>query len=99
MYPARCKLNLTTRGARGDQRISVISSTSSNTTSGIVSDRVHSEDEPDTVPLSSECLSRLTETLPYSVCQSRILNGTNADMDNHPVSSASIALIDGNLNK
>lgn len=28
-----------------DQRISVISSTSSNTTSGIVSDRVHSEDE------------------------------------------------------
>ncbi|XP_054260749.1 protein expanded-like isoform X2 [Macrosteles quadrilineatus] len=30
---------------RGDQRISVISSTSSNTTSGIVSDRVHSLDE------------------------------------------------------
>lgn len=31
--------------AKNDQRISVISSTSSNTTSGIVSDRVHSEDE------------------------------------------------------
>lgn len=31
--------------ARPDQRISVISNTSSNTTSGIVSDRVHSEDE------------------------------------------------------
>lgn len=30
---------------KGEQRISVISSTSSNTTSGIVSDRVHSEDE------------------------------------------------------
>uniref|UniRef100_A0A1B6BZW1 FERM domain-containing protein n=1 Tax=Clastoptera arizonana TaxID=38151 RepID=A0A1B6BZW1_9HEMI len=30
---------------RGDQRISVISSTSSNTTSGIVSDKVHSLDE------------------------------------------------------
>lgn len=30
---------------KGDQRISVISSTSSNTTSGIISDRVHSEDE------------------------------------------------------
>ncbi|XP_053957639.1 protein expanded [Anastrepha ludens] len=30
---------------KSDQRISVISSTSSNTTSGIVSDRVHSEDE------------------------------------------------------
>lgn len=32
---------------KSDQRISVISSTSSNTTSGIVSDRVHSEDEID----------------------------------------------------
>lgn len=31
--------------AKNDQRISVISSTSSNTTSGIISDRVHSEDE------------------------------------------------------
>ena len=47
MYPARCKLSLRTRGSRADQRISLISSTSSNTTSGIVSDRVHSEDEPD----------------------------------------------------
>jgi protein expanded len=31
--------------SKNDQRISVISSTSSNTTSGIISDRVHSEDE------------------------------------------------------
>ncbi|EDW03417.1 expanded [Drosophila grimshawi] len=31
--------------SKNEQRISVISSTSSNTTSGIVSDRVHSEDE------------------------------------------------------
>ncbi|XP_011500256.1 PREDICTED: protein expanded [Ceratosolen solmsi marchali] len=53
MYPARCKLSLTTRGSRADQRISLISSTSSNTTSGIVSDRVHSEDEPDAGPVSS----------------------------------------------
>lgn len=30
---------------KNDQRVSVISSTSSNTTSGIISDRVHSEDE------------------------------------------------------
>ncbi|CAD6225436.1 GSCOCG00005678001-RA-CDS [Cotesia congregata] len=61
MYPARCKLSMTARGSRRDQRISVISSTSSNTTSGIVSDRVHSEDEPDTAPASTECLARLTE--------------------------------------
>lgn len=33
------------KAGRLDQRVSVISSTSSNTTSGIVSDRVHSEDE------------------------------------------------------
>lgn len=34
-------------GDKSEQRISVISSASSNTTSGIVSDRVHSEDEPE----------------------------------------------------
>lgn len=45
---------------KNDQRISVISSTSSNTTSGIVSDRVHSEDEleimintPPAVPIAA----------------------------------------------
>ncbi|XP_023306791.2 protein expanded isoform X1 [Lucilia cuprina] len=38
-------LHLPTYKSKNDQRISVISSTSSNTTSGIVSDRVHSEDE------------------------------------------------------
>ncbi|XP_073826530.1 FERM domain containing expanded [Musca autumnalis] len=38
-------LHLPTYKNKSDQRISVISSTSSNTTSGIVSDRVHSEDE------------------------------------------------------
>lgn len=63
MYPARCKLSMAARSARGDQRISVISSTSSNTTSGIVSDRVHSEDEPDTAPASTECLARLSENI------------------------------------
>ncbi|CAB0035687.1 unnamed protein product [Trichogramma brassicae] len=50
MYPARCKLSMRTRGSRTDQRISLVSTTSSNTTSGIVSDRVHSEDEPDAAP-------------------------------------------------
>lgn len=46
--------------SKSDQRISVISSTSSNTTSGIVSDRVHSEDEleimintPPTLPIAA----------------------------------------------
>ncbi|XP_067215772.1 protein expanded isoform X2 [Linepithema humile] len=94
MYPTRCKLSLTTRGARGDQRISVISSTSSNTTSGIVSDRVHSEDEPDTAPASTECLPRLTETAPYSTTQSRVLNGTNADTDNHSMPPSPVSIID-----
>ncbi|XP_032671545.1 protein expanded isoform X2 [Odontomachus brunneus] len=92
MYPARCKLNLTTRGARGDQRISVISSTSSNTTSGIVSDRVHSEDEPDTAPASTECLPRLTETPPYSATQGRVLNGNNTD--NHSMPPSPVSIVD-----
>lgn len=98
MYPTRCKLSLAARGARGDQRISVISSTSSNTTSGIVSDRVHSEDEPDTAPASTECLPRLTlET--YSDSQSRVLNGTNGDTDNHSMPPSSVSVIDGKLSQ
>lgn len=95
MYPTRCKLSLTARGACGDQRISVISSTSSNTTSGIVSDRVHSEDEPDTAPASTECLPHLTETTPYLAIQSRILNCTNTDTDNH----SPVSIIDGKLSR
>ncbi|XP_046589736.1 protein expanded-like isoform X1 [Neodiprion lecontei] len=88
MYPARCKLSLAARGARSDQRISVISSTSSNTTSGIVSDRVHSEDEPDTAPASTECLPRLTE-YPNHTQPSQIVNGTNGDEHSRPSSPAS----------
>lgn len=55
--------------SKNDQRISVISSTSSNTTSGIVSDRVHSEDEleimintPPVAPVSAPS----TESLAFS---------------------------------
>lgn len=95
MYPARCKLSLTTHGARGDQRVSVISSTSSNTTSGIVSDRVHSEDEPDTAPASTECLPHLTETAPYSAGQGRALNGSNTDAGNHSMPPSPVSIIDG----
>ncbi|KAJ8669838.1 hypothetical protein QAD02_001097 [Eretmocerus hayati] len=78
MYPARCKLNMTsTRGSRADQRISVISSTSSNTTSGIVSDRVHSEDEPDgigCVSASEESSSAdLALALPQTTCNGSLL--------------------------
>jgi len=96
MYPTRCKLSLTTHGARGDQRISVISSTSSNTTSGIASDRVHSEDEPDIAPVSIECLPHLIEMAPYSAAQSRILNCTN--VNNHSVPSP-VSIIDGKLSR
>ncbi|KAK0078950.1 hypothetical protein PV325_001911, partial [Microctonus aethiopoides] len=93
MYPARCKLTMTSRGARGDQRISVISTTSSNTTSGIVSDRVHSEDEPDTAPASTECLARLTENATISSLMA------NDDHEQHSQSSSSPSVtdeIDGN---
>lgn len=44
-YSYSRSLHLPPYKTKNDQRISVISSTSSNTTSGIVSDRVHSEDE------------------------------------------------------
>ncbi|XP_076546752.1 protein expanded isoform X1 [Osmia lignaria lignaria] len=100
MYPARCKLSLTARGARGDQRISVISSTSSNTTSGIVSDRVHSEDEPDTAPASTECLPRLTENSSSHPgggggggggC---LVNGSNADIEDRSMPSSPASTVD-----
>ncbi|KAG7203382.1 hypothetical protein KM043_013453 [Ampulex compressa] len=94
MYPARCKLSLTARGARGDQRISVISSTSSNTTSGIVSDRVHSEDEPDTAPASTECLPRLTETAPHSGVQCGVVNGADTNPDDCSMSSSPVSTVD-----
>lgn len=96
MYPARCKLSLTARGARGDQRISVISSTSSNTTSGIVSDRVHSEDEPDTAPASTECLPRLTENTSHSGVQCGV-NGSNADVEDRSMPSSPVSTVDGKL--
>lgn len=95
MYPARCKLSLTTRGARGDQRISVISSTSSNTTSGIVSDRVHSEDEPDTAPASTECLPRLTENSSHPSIQTGIPNGSETNTGDRSVPSPPMSIVDG----
>lgn len=56
-----------------DQRVSVISSTSSNTTSGIVSDRVHSEDELEIMIISppapsteSLALAHLLDSAPAS---------------------------------
>lgn len=95
MYPARCKLSLTARGARGDQRISVISSTSSNTTSGIVSDRVHSEDEPDTAPASTECLPRLTENSSHTGVQCGVVNGTSTDIEDRPLPASPVTTVDG----
>ncbi|XP_043504350.1 protein expanded isoform X1 [Polistes fuscatus] len=94
MYPARCKLSLTTRGARGDQRISVISSTSSNTTSGIVSDRVHSEDEPDTAPASTECLPRLTENNSHASIQTGIPKVNETNTGDRSVPSPPMSIVD-----
>lgn len=49
--------------SKNDQRISVISSTSSNTTSGIVSDRVHSEDELEILITTPPIAAPSTESL------------------------------------
>lgn len=61
------------KAGRLDQRVSVISSTSSNTTSGIVSDRVHSEDEleimitcPPAPSTESLALAHLLDSNPIS---------------------------------
>lgn len=63
---------------RSDQRISVISSTSSNTTSGIVSDRVHSLDESEgKIPLficKFKCL-QFHHALVYKYCTDTNLSG------------------------
>lgn len=68
-------LNLPYTKDKNEQRISVISSTSSNTTSGIVSDRVHSEDEleimidsPPVSTVENSTLVRLTSDTPALVC-------------------------------
>ncbi|KAB0795578.1 hypothetical protein PPYR_12417 [Photinus pyralis] len=66
-----------------DQRISVISSTSSNTTSGIVSDRVHSEDEleimitsPPAPSTESLALAHLLDSAPPS-SRTSLVSATN----------------------
>ncbi|XP_001604896.4 LOW QUALITY PROTEIN: protein expanded [Nasonia vitripennis] len=78
MYPARCKLSLTTRGSRADQRISLISTTSSNTTSGIVSDRVHSEDEPDAGPVSTGSTGSTEDSSNGAASATAVTNGATA---------------------
>lgn len=89
---------------KGDQRISVISSTSSNTTSGIVSDRVHSEDEleimintPPAVPVAapsteSLALAHLLDR-PSSVSRQTSSVGRVSLTDLHETLSAAAAAI------
>lgn len=75
---------------RLDQRVSVISSTSSNTTSGIVSDRVHSEDEleimitcPPAPSTESLALAHLLDSKPIS----RQSSSASAPIFDKPLSS------------
>lgn len=71
-----------------DQRISVISSTSSNTTSGIVSDRVHSEDEleimitsPPAPSTESLAFAHLLDSVPASSRTSAISTSTGPPLE------------------
>lgn len=82
---------------KGDQRISVISSTSSNTTSGIVSDRVHSEDEleimintPPAVPIAAPS----TESLALA----HLLDKPSVSRQTSSVSRMSLKDLDDSIN-
>lgn len=83
---------------KGDQRISVISSTSSNTTSGIVSDRVHSEDEleimintPPAVPIAAPS----TESLALA----HLLDKPSVSRQTSSVSRMSLKELEDSMNK
>lgn len=82
-------LNVHSNQNKSEQRISVISSTSSNTTSGIVSDRVQSEDELEIMIDSPPAPS--TESLAFA----HLLDSSNSyfirniPQDNQPLSKTS----------
>ncbi|XP_055542249.1 protein expanded [Wyeomyia smithii] len=82
--------------SKSDQRISVISSTSSNTTSGIVSDRVHSEDELEIIintPPSATIAAPSTESLALA----HLLDCPSVSRQTSSVGQVSIKDLEGTL--
>uniref|UniRef100_A0A182F5E3 Uncharacterized protein n=2 Tax=Anopheles albimanus TaxID=7167 RepID=A0A182F5E3_ANOAL len=82
--------------SKSDQRISVISSTSSNTTSGIVSDRVHSEDELEIMintPPSATLAAPSTESLALA----HLLDCPSVSRQTSSVGQVSLKELEGTL--
>uniref|UniRef100_A0A182QC37 FERM domain-containing protein n=1 Tax=Anopheles farauti TaxID=69004 RepID=A0A182QC37_9DIPT len=96
-YPYLCSraLNLPYK-SKSDQRISVISSTSSNTTSGIVSDRVHSEDELE-IMINTPPTATLAAPSTESLALAHLLDCPSVSRQTSSVGQVSLKELEGTL--
>lgn len=83
---------------KGEQRISVISSTSSNTTSGIVSDRVHSEDELE-IMINSPPTANMAAPSTESLALAHLLDKPSVSRQTSSVSRMSLKELDTSLQR
>lgn len=83
---------------KGDQRISVISSTSSNTTSGIVSDRVHSEDELE-IMINSPPANAMAAPSTESLALAHLLDKPSVSRQTSSVSRLSLKELSDSMKK
>ncbi|KFB47720.1 AGAP009126-PA-like protein [Anopheles sinensis] len=82
--------------SKSDQRISVISSTSSNTTSGIVSDRVHSEDELE-IMINTPPTATLAAPSTESLALAHLLDCPSVSRQTSSVGQVSLKELEGTL--
>ncbi|XP_021702721.1 protein expanded [Aedes aegypti] len=82
--------------SKSDQRISVISSTSSNTTSGIVSDRVHSEDELEII-INTPPTATLAAPSTESLALAHLLDCPSVSRQTSSVGQVSLKDLEGTL--
>ncbi|XP_053677788.1 protein expanded [Anopheles nili] len=82
--------------SKSDQRISVISSTSSNTTSGIVSDRVHSEDELE-IMINTPPTATLAAPSTESLALAHLLDCPSVSRQTSSVGQVSLQDLEGTL--
>lgn len=83
---------------KGDQRISVISSTSSNTTSGIVSDRVHSEDELE-IMINTPPAANMAAPSTESLALAHLLDKPSVSRQTSSVSRMSLKELDESMKR
>lgn len=83
---------------KGEQRISVISSTSSNTTSGIVSDRVHSEDELE-IMINTPPVANMAAPSTESLALAHLLDKPSVSRQTSSVSRMSLKELDESMKR